>query len=225
MSGKTSTITALIIAFVTGSTAMGRAQGEVASWLDDAKPASWNKPGATIPAAPHVQGPLDPRCREAARPPQLEQDKQLRDQGWDLVGAYQGGWETLVIRGTAGYDGMCRPRQYQDFVFVRGMFAGTLSPRAMDSRADGALTRVSLQSSRRLVAEYNRYAATDALCCPSRTTTVVFDMLDNPPVLQPTSASSTGRVASASAATATPLEGTYWKAIVLAGKPTPAQES
>jgi hypothetical protein len=76
-----------------------------------------------------------------ARPPQTEEDKRLRDQGWDLVGAFQGGWDILVIRGTAGYDGMCRPRQFQDFVFVRGAFAGTLSPRVMDSRADGALAR------------------------------------------------------------------------------------
>ena len=76
-----------------------------------------------------IQGNTDPRCREGARPPQLDEDKRLRDQGWDLVGAYQGGWQILVIRGTAGYDGMCRPLQYQDFVFVRGVFAGTLSLR------------------------------------------------------------------------------------------------
>lgn len=224
MTSKTITITSLIITIVAGSAAIGRSQVKVASWLDEAKPASWNKPGVTIPAAPKIQGALDPRCREAARPPQLEQDKQLRDHGWDLVGAYQGGWDIVVIRATAGYDGMCRPRQYQEFVFVRGMFAGTLSPQAMDSRADGALTRVSLQSSSRLTAEYDRYAATDPLCCPSRTTTVVLDLSNNPPVLQPVSASSTGRVASASAATIKPLEGTYWRAIALAGKLTPAQD-
>ena len=134
-------------------------------------------------------GKVDPRCRDLARPPQLEEDKRLRDQGWDLVGAYQGGWQILVIRGTASYDGMCRPRQYQDFVFVRGVFAGTLSPQAMDSRTDGALGRVSLQSDSRLTAEYARYAATDPLCCPSRTTSVVFDIANDPPVLRPVSAS------------------------------------
>ena len=75
-------------------------------------------------------GNRDPRCQERARPPQVDEDKRVREQGWDLVGPYQGGWEIVVIRGTAGYDGMCRPRQYQDFVFVRGAFVGTLSPHA-----------------------------------------------------------------------------------------------
>jgi hypothetical protein len=132
---------------------------------------------------------VNPRCRGLARPPQLDEDKRLRDQGWDLVGAYQGGWQILVIRGTAGYDGMCRPRQYQDFVFVRGVLAGTLSPQAMDSRTDGALNRVSLQSDSRLTAEYGRYAVTDPLCCPSRTTSVVFDIANDAPILRPVSAS------------------------------------
>jgi hypothetical protein len=98
-------------------------------------------------------------------------------------------WQILVIRGTVGYDGMCRPLQYQDFVFVRGAFAGTLSPHAMDSRTDGALSRVFLQSESRLTAEYQRYAAADPLCCPSRTTTVVFDITRDAPVVRPVSAS------------------------------------
>ena len=142
----------LIIAMVACHPGIDRAQGTVVSWLDDAKPVSWNTPGAPIPAAPKTEGTDDPRCRDSARPPQLDEDNRVRDQGWDLVGAYHGGWEILVIRGTAGYDGMCRPRQYPDFVFVRGAFAGTLSPQAMDSRTDGALNRVTLQSSGRLTA-------------------------------------------------------------------------
>ena len=168
---------------------IGRAQGKALSWLDEAKPASWNTPGLSIPAAPKLPNAVDPRCKEAARPPQLEEDKRLRQQGWDLVGVYQGGWQMVVIRGTAGYDGMCRPHQYQDFVFVRGAFVGTLAPRAMDSRTDGALARLSLQSESRLTAEYARYAASDALCCPSRTTTVVFNIPSDGPVLRPVSAS------------------------------------
>jgi hypothetical protein len=182
-------VTSLTIAIVACHPGIGWPQVKVASWLDEAKPASWNKPGLPIPAAPRTQGKVNPRCRELARPPQLEEDKRLRDQGWDLVGAYQGGWQILVIRGTASYDGMCRPRQYQDFVFVSGVFAGTLSPQAMDSRTDGALGRVSLQSATRLIAEYQRYAATDPLCCPSRTTSVVFDIATGAPVLRPASAS------------------------------------
>src|SRR5262245_58394233 len=181
------------IAIVACSLAAGASQAKVASWLDESKPASWNKPGAAIPAAPQVQGTVDPRCRDRARPAQLDEDKRLRDQGWDLVGAFQGGWDTLVIQGTAGYDGMCRPRQYQDFVFLRGVFAGTLSPQAMDSRADGALTRVFVQGKGRLTAEYERYAAADPLCCPTRTTTVSFEIASDGPIVRPMSASTSKR--------------------------------
>jgi hypothetical protein len=183
----------LVIAIVTFHPALVPAQPKVAAWLDEPKPASWNKPGLSIPAAPKIQGAVDQKCRELARPPQLDEDKRLQEQGWDLVGGYQGGWHVLVIRGTAGYDGMCRPLQFQDFVFVRGVFAGTLSPQPMDSRTDGALARVSLQSESRLMAEYQRYAASDALCCPSRTTTVVFDITKDGPVLQPVSVSRSKR--------------------------------
>lgn len=168
---------------------IGRAQGTAAAWLDAAKPASWNTPGAPIPAAPKIEGAVDPRCRDAARPPRLDEDRRVRKQGWDLVGAYQGGWEIVVISGTAGYDGMCRPRQYQHFVFVRGAFAGTLSPRAMESRTDGALARVSLQGGNQLAAEYARYGAADPLCCPSRMTNVVFDIASGRPVVRPVSTS------------------------------------
>ena len=88
---------------------------------------------------------------------------------------------------------MCRPRQYQDFVFVKGEFVGTLSAQAMDSRADGALSRVSPQSAGRLTAEYERSAATDPLCCPSRTTHVVFEIAKDSAVVQPASASTSKR--------------------------------
>ena|SRR5437868_3737296 len=179
----------LTIAVVGCNPGIGRSQAQVVSWLDPSKPASWNKPDLPIPGAPPIEGNVDARCAALARPPELEEDKHLRDQGWNLVGAYQGGWQILVIRGTAGYDGMCRPRQYQDFVFVRGAFAGTLSPQTMESRTDGALDRVSLQSNARLTAEYARYSETDPLCCPSRKTIVEFELANDPPVLRPLSAS------------------------------------
>src|SRR5262245_57838462 len=152
MRSASARVTASLIAMLTCLPAIGRSQG-VTDWLDDPKPASWNTVAVGIPAAPKTQDAVDARCRTAARPAQLPEDKLVRSRGWDLVGAYQGGWQILVIRGTAGYDGMCRPRQFQDFVFVRGVFAGTLSPQPMDSRADGAIARVSLQGANRLTAE------------------------------------------------------------------------
>jgi hypothetical protein len=179
----------LVIAIVAGLPRIGHAQGKAAAWLDQPKPASWNTPGLSIPKAPQSQGDVDPRCRAQARPPELDADKRLRAQGWDLVGAYEGGWQMLVIRGAAGYDGMCRPSPYQDFVFVRGVFAGTLSPQPIESRTDGAIGGVFLQSENRLSADYVRYAATDPLCCPSRTTRVEFEIPKDAPVVRPVSAS------------------------------------
>lgn len=176
-------ITAVTIAIAVMHPATGGSQQRNTAWLDQPTPSQWNKHGLSVPAAPKIQG-ADPRCRGQARPPQLAEDKRVRDRGWDLVGAYQGGWQILVIGGTTSYDGMCRPLQYQEFVFVRGVFAGTLSPRTMDSRTDGALARVYLQGDRRLTAEYLRYAATDPLCCASRTTTVAFEMTGNPPIVR-----------------------------------------
>jgi hypothetical protein len=173
--------------------AIGGSQAPAASWLGEAKPASWNKPGTSIPAAPKLEEAVDPRCKAMVRPPQSDEDERVRDRGWELIGAFQGGWQIVVVRGTAGYDGMCRPRQYQDFVFVRGAFAGTLSPRAMDSRTDGAIRRVFLQGPGRVIAEYDRYSAKDPLCCPSGTTTVTFDIMPDGPFVSPVSASTSER--------------------------------
>jgi len=184
-------IACALLAAVASSPRVSGAQAAASSWLDESKPVSWNAPGLAIPAAPKVQDNPDPRCRTLARPAEIEEDKQLRERGWDLVGDFQGGWQIRVILGTAGYDGMCRPRQYQGFVFVRGVFAGTLSPQAMDSRSDGALDQVHLQGDGRLTAEYRRYASKDPLCCPSRTTNVVFDIAKDTPVLRAVSASTT----------------------------------
>ena len=218
MSPTLARMSALTIAILACYATIGRSQGKAATWLDESKPASWNTPGASIPAAPKIQGAVDPRCRGRARPAQLEEDKRVRDQGWDLVGAYQGGWQVLVIRGTAGYDGMCRSRQYQDFVFVRGLFAGTLSPQPMDSRTDGAIARVFLQSETRVIAEYQRYAGSDPLCCPSRVTTVLFDVASDGPVLRPVSSTTQARSGSSSAAaTASTLAGTSWLLVKFQG--------
>jgi heat shock protein HslJ len=215
-------VTSLTVALLVAYPALGRSQTTVASWLDEPKPASWNKPGLPIPAAPKPQGAVDSRCRDLARPPQLEEDTRVRAQRWDLVGAYQGGWQILVIRGTASYDGMCRPRQYQDFVFVRGVFAGTLSPQVMDSRTDGALARVFLESESRLTAEYHRYSAVDPLCCPSQTTRIVFNIAKDAPVVEAvTTSTSNVSQTTGSGVTVTPpspgLTGTSWQLVKFQG--------
>lgn len=159
------------------------------SWLDAPHLEPWNKSGMSIPSAPQGEKNPDPRCRALARSPESDEDRQLRDRGWDLIGLPTELGQIRVIGGAADYDGMCRPREFQHFVFVRGTFAGTLSPRTMDSRTDGALGRVQIESDHKLVVAYTRYNGTDPLCCPSRTTTVSFDIEKDPPVVMPVSAS------------------------------------
>jgi hypothetical protein len=182
-------LVALTVAVFACHPAPGRVQSPAASWLDASMPAPWNMPAGSVPAAPAKEGNTDPRCGAQARPPQLDEDRHVSERGWDLIGPYQGGWETVVIGAGSGYDGMCRPLQFQNFVFVRGVFAGTLSPHTMDSRTDGVIGRVWLQSDGRLVAEYSRYASSDALCCPSASTSVTFQISGTPAVVTPVSAS------------------------------------
>jgi hypothetical protein len=149
------------------------------AWLDQSPPAAWSAPGASVPPAPAGAGavPVDPRCTEQNRPPETPADRLVAGAGWTVYGSYLAGWNVQVVRGLAGYDGMCRPLQYQEFVFVDGAFAGTISPTPMDSRADGAgdvdgLT--STESGAQLTATFRRYSPEDPLCCPSATSSVTY---------------------------------------------------
>jgi len=145
------------------------------AWLD-APPAGWNRPGAVVPHAPPMDRDADPRCGEQARPPAGAEDRAVAAAGWILVGALQVFGGTSVIWGAAGFDGMCRWWSYQVFVFADGRFAGTLSPEPMNSRTDGAATQVRLYSASHVAAEFARYTEKDPLCCPSRTSSVNFQI-------------------------------------------------
>jgi hypothetical protein len=81
-----------------------------------------------------------------------------------------------ILNGQGAADGMCRPAQYQTFVFVGGVFAGTLSPGLMISRDDGALVQASVVSDTQILAEYVRYTREDALCCPSARSIATFEI-------------------------------------------------
>jgi hypothetical protein len=156
------------------------------TWLDGDL-ASWNTPGMAIPSAPTVDGNTDPRCAERERPAETAEDDALIAEGWHLFLPYQRGWGVTLISGLASYDGMCRPLGYQSFVFVDGVFAGTVSPEPMDSRTTGAASDVNLWYVDQASAEYLRYAPDDPLCCPSSTDSVNFTIEDTPdgPVLNP----------------------------------------
>jgi hypothetical protein len=165
---------------------LAHAQG---SWLDQpAGSDNWNYAGMPVPVAA-VQPAEDrpPNCGQDVRWAETYEDQVLEQHGWLLLGAYQAGWGTKVVYGQSGFDGMCRPTGYQGFVFVDGVFAGTVSPMPMDSRSDGAETDTHLFARDRLVVRYNRYAASDPLCCPSASSTVIFDIHETPdgPVTTP----------------------------------------
>jgi hypothetical protein len=179
------------VSFAALLSAFAEAQAPPASWLNSPAFESWNTPAMSIPTAPQGQKNPDPRCRELTRSPSSDADSQLLAHGWDLVGPPSEAGQIRAMAGAADYDGMCRPRQYQYFVFARSIFAGTLSPHLMDSRTDGALVRVTIESDRKLQAEFVRYkAAADPLCCPSGRTTVVFGIEGDPPVVRALSARS-----------------------------------
>ena len=158
------------------------------TWLDRPQPRNWNNPGEDIPAPPRTAAPMDPRCREQTRPPDSFADRALTRAGWLLTGPAQTFGTTTLVMAQASADGQCRPDQYNAFVFVSNRFAGTLAPRPMSPRTDGSLSRIFLYSLTGASAEFSRYSASDALCCPSRMSTVVYTITTGArPLVTPTS--------------------------------------
>ena len=93
-----------------------------------------------------------------------------------------------VVGGLAGADGMCRPTQFNVFVFVNSQLAGTLSPSEMDSRTDGGIGGgIRLAEDETIAADFARYTSADPLCCPSGRVTVRYriDRTASPPVVVP----------------------------------------
>jgi hypothetical protein len=146
-------------------------------WLDHPLK-GWNQPGGAIPAPKAGQeekAAVIQRCTLQPRT-STAPEKALDAAGWitfwnvdqQLV---RDGVE--IVGGMAGADGMCRPTDYNLFVFVDGRYAGTLSPVTMVSRTDGSsgVVRMPLPE---LTAEFVRYGPTDPLCCPSSRVTVRY---------------------------------------------------
>ncbi len=175
---------------LTGVGSSALAQAEDPSWVDQplAELPAWNSPGMMIPRAPTVEV-INPRCGALGRWVESELDQAVVDAGWNLFGDYRGGWGIQLIDATAGYDGMCRPMEYQAFVFVDGTFAGTISPEPMKSRSTGTGSVIGLANGS-MTARFQRYASTDPLCCPSRGAVVIqykIDQTPEGPVLTPVS--------------------------------------
>ena len=129
-----------------------------------------------VPKAPEPKGdsPSDPRCAGVVRYPETAVEGAVTTAGWSLFSQPRIKGDMTVLLAEASVDGMCRPWDYQAFVFAKGAFAGTLSPVLMDSRTDGALSDVRVLSPTSVEATFLRYADADPLCCPSRLSTVRY---------------------------------------------------
>lgn len=159
------------------------------SWLD--RPLqSWNRGGAVGRARIIDEGrsALADRCHL----PVLQEspaERALTEAGW--LAFYAGGGPLIsgdleIVGGMTAADGMCRPLQYNLFVFVGGRFAGTLSPVLMDARADGASGVVRIAGGAIRV-DFSRYRGDDPLCCPSAHVEVRYrvDRADDTAVVVP----------------------------------------
>ena len=199
--------TVLLLAAVLGPGLAG-ADG---AWLDGPV-TNWNRPGMAIPQAPPRHSASQPQCFDSALKPDSPPRQALVDAGWSLFKAENAtGVPFEILSGQANADGMCRPTDYQLFVFESGVFAGTLSPDLMNSRTDGALVETQIQSSDVILAAYQRYTPQDPLCCPSAQSTATFKVDRSGPspvvVLQSVTTGPTGAASAtptSAAPTATP---------------------
>jgi hypothetical protein len=189
--------------------------GAAGAWLDGPG-ANWNQPGMPIPQAPPRNSASQPQCFNAALKPDSPTRQALVDAGWSIFNATGAtGAPFEILSAQANADGMCRPTDYQAFVFMSGVFAGTLSPELMNSRTDGALTQIFVPSSDTIQGAYIRYTPQDPVCCPSAQSITTFkvDQSGASPVVvlqnvstAPTGTASTPTPAPTTTATPTPAQ-------------------
>ena len=159
-------------------------QPRTASWLD-LPMGDWNNASTAIPAAPaSVTSDQEwDRCPDWVRRPSGAMEQGLAAQGWRPFGQKREFEKLRVIQAMSSLDGMCRPMNYQAFLFQGRRFVGTIAPSPMDSRTDGALDAVAFPAANHikidvhgyvLTAYFRRYKAADAACCPSAMTTVNY---------------------------------------------------
>ena len=167
-------VACVLLVSLAGPTAGVAQQDGPGAWLESAPPANWNTPGADIPTAPPPYAEPDPRCGAQERAPESPEEESVVAAGWRVFNAAQVGWGMRLVDGLVSYDGMCRPNQFNGFVFADGQFAGTISPTPMDSRIDGVGRILDMRGPADLFGQFVRYAASDPLCCPSSTFAVDY---------------------------------------------------
>lgn len=162
------------------------AQTAASRWLDAKPIANWNQPGMAIPRGPKSEYSEDlAECEkrgaeESAKSPPTPETRQVAAAGWLGAAVDRRAGDTVIVFARNGVDGMCRPMDYQYFVFVKGRFAGTLSPRPMHSRTDGSGWLEEKPRAQRFTADFARYRRDDPLCCPARTSTVTYEVREGP---------------------------------------------
>jgi hypothetical protein len=158
--------------------------GPAGTWLDS-MPVQWNTPGASfpLPAIVGIGRPQDVEknvtpeyCKAHQRPVRSNEERVVAGAGWIVFSSSKGEDGLIVIGGALSEDGMCRPDPYQYFVFVRGEYAGTLSPRLMRARSDSSINKVSFAGRGKILATFSRYNGADPLCCPSRISEATYEV-------------------------------------------------
>ena len=146
------------------------------SWLDRPLDSNWNNGSGVVPNAPRNVGRIEGNCVEQVRQPESLSDRAVTRAGWYLFGPSQTYGSVTLITAMADVDGMCRPNNYNAFVFVSNRFVGTLSPTVSTARSDGAIGSVNLYSPKRITADFARYTSNDPLCCPSQKSFVEYSI-------------------------------------------------
>lgn len=180
--------TLLTVALLTIATSVvGQPSG--CSWLERKPLTNWNRAGASIPKVSNKDS-VEVYCKQQIHNPVTPEERAVKAAGWTLSktrGVTKTSRRVSLVKGQTGFDGMCRPLGYQEFVFVNGVFAGTTSPNLMDSRSDGGLIETNIETPSRLKAQFSRYVKQDPLCCASRTSEVTYriDIANKKPLVVP----------------------------------------
>ena len=171
------------------------AQAPEKSWLDGLL-SNWNKPGRAMPRAVlngETIAEITKRCSSLTMIRNTPGERAVADAGWlpfHMFDRQIVQRDVEIVGGLAGADGMCRPTDFNIFVFVNGRLAGTLSPAEMHSRSDSSIGgAIRLADDDTIAAGFARYTDADPLCCPSTNVTVRYriDRKVAPPVVVPVS--------------------------------------
>jgi len=149
------------------------------SWLDRL-PAAWSHAPGTVPqarAGTESLNALERRCgssslsasaaaeavRKAGWAPFLHFDRAIARDDIEILGGM-----------TAAASPGCEPTTFNLFVFVGGIFAGTISPIVMGHGRDGVVGAVRVTGPDAVTAEFARYTTKDTECCPTSRVRVTY---------------------------------------------------